>query len=160
MKRLMLVIVACSVLSACANFQLPQLPKLPDYQVPGTGGRGSSAAKGARGATGPIYIGDIGGKGGYVVKAVTAYPRGYVCNVEAYKVGFRNTFIDQWGTEVLNDQLPRKYMINEELQSELPYVDASKEDRCDGYSVSSGEADGRVAAVETYAEFKKRLGRR
>lgn len=157
MKRLMLVIVACSVLPACANLKLPQLPQLPDYQVSGSAGRRSGQP---RGTTGPIYIGDIGGKGGYIVKAVTAYPRGYVCNVEAYKVGFRNTFIDQWGTEVLNDQLPRKYMINEEIQSELPYIDASKEDRCDGYSVSSGEADGRVAAVETYAEFKKRLGRR
>lgn len=159
MKRLMLVIVACSVLPACANFQLPQLPRVPGYQVPGSTGRSSSQGL-PRGTTGAIYIGDIGGKGGYVVKAVTAYPHGYVCNVEAYKVGFRNTFIDQWGTEVLNDQLPRKYMINEEIQSELPYIDASKEDRCDGYSVSSGEADGRVAAVETYAEFKKRLGRR
>lgn len=159
MKRLMLVIVACSVLPACANFQLPQLPRVPGYQVPGTAGSRTSSSQ-PRGTTGPIYIGDIGGKGGYVVKAVTANPRGYVCNLEAYKVGFRNAFIDQWGTEVLNDQLPRKYMINEEIQSELPYVDASKEDRCDGYSVSSGEADGRVAAVETYAEFKKRLGRR
>lgn len=159
MKRFMLVIVACSVLSACANFKLPQLPQLPDYQVPGSAG-GRSSPGSARGTTGPIYIGDIGGKGGYIVKAVTAYPRGYVCNVEAYKVGFRNTFIDQWGTEALNDQLPKKYMINEAIQSELPYIDASKEDRCDGYSVSSGEADGRVAAVETYAEFKKRLGRR
>lgn len=158
MKRLMLVIVACSVLSACANFKLPQLPRVADYQVPGTAGKRSSS--GPRCTTGPIYIGDIGGKGGYIVKAVTAYPRGYVCNMEAYKVGFRNTFIDQWGTEVLNDQLPNKYMINEEIQDEFPYIDPAKEDRCDGYSVGSGRADGRVAAVEAYAEFKKRLGRR
>lgn len=159
MKRLMLVMVACSVLSACANFQLPQLPRVPGYQVPGAAGRSSSQGL-PRGTIGAIYIGDIGGKGGYVVKAVTAYPHGYVCNVEAYKVGFRNTFINQWGTEVLNDQLPNKYMINEEIQDEFPYTDPAKEDRCDGYSLSSGRADGRVSAVETYAEFKKRLGRR
>ena len=125
--------------SGCATMTLPQLPSV---------------------SRGPVQVGSIGTKAGYIVKNVTAYPKERVCNLEAYKVGFRNGFIEQWGNEMLNSNLPNKYMIQEEPQSDWSYVDPSNPNRCAAASVPQGSTDGRVEADKQFDLLRKKPGRK
>lgn len=125
--------------SGCANFTLPQLPSV---------------------SSGPVQVGSIGTKDGYIVKNITAYPKERVCNLEAYKVGFRNGFIEQWGNEMLNSNLPNKYMIQEEPQSDWSYIDPSNPNRCAAASVPHGSADGSLEAEKQFNLLKSKIGRK
>jgi len=141
MKKSLVLILGCSMaVSGCASLTLPQLPSV---------------------SSGPVQVGSIGTKDGYIVKNVTAYPKERVCNLEAYKVGFRNGFIDQWGTEILNSNLPNKYMIQEEPQSDWPYMDPSSPNyRCTASSVPLGSIDGRHEAEKQFNLLKSKPRRK
>lgn len=138
-KSLVLILGCCMAVSGCANLSLPQLPSV---------------------SSGPVQVGSIGTKNGYIVKNITAYPKGRVCNTEAYKVGFRNGFIEQWGNEMLNSNLPNKYMIQEEPQSDWSYTDPSNPNRCAAASVPHGSADGSLEAEKQFNLLKSKIGRK
>lgn len=138
-KSLVLILGSCMAVSGCASLTLPQLPSV---------------------SSGPVQVGTIGTKDGYIVKNVTAYPKERVCNLEAYKVGFRNGFLDGWSTEMLNSDLPIKYLIQEEPQSDWPYMDPSNPNRCAGVSVTQGSMDGRHEAEKQFNLLKSKPRRK
>ena len=124
--------------SGCATMTLPQLPSV---------------------SSGPVQVGTIGTKDGYIVKNVTAYPKERVCNLEAYKVGFRNGFVETWNMDALNYNMD-KYMIQEEPQSDWSYIDPSNPNRCAAASVPQGSTDGRVEADKQFDLLRKKPGRK
>jgi hypothetical protein len=104
----------------------------------------------------PVMIGTVG-ETRYQLKDLTFRPSRWICDVDAYRAGFRNALVDRWDTNAMLDRLPKRFYLDVPPRDVRSFLVASSDRQCVLESIVVGEADGDRAGKWLYREFLQRL---
>ncbi|MGE3259219.1 MAG: hypothetical protein AB7J94_06195, partial [Geobacter sp.] len=91
------------------------------------------------------------------LKDLTFRPSRWICDVDAYRAGFRNALVDRWDTNAMLDRLPKRFYLDVPPRDVRSILVVSSDRQCVQESIVVGEADGDRAGKWLYREFLQRL---